>query len=115
MADMKRIGGEEYARLGSLACRQTLAAHKLIADLDGSPMFLPKENFSNGCIATVDVIYPSAPFTLLFNPRLLRAQLHPVLEYARIGRWKWPFAPHDPGTDPQPNDHAYGGGDSSTE
>jgi Domain of unknown function (DUF5127) len=45
MADMKRIGGEEYARLGSVAYRQTLAAHKLIADVDGAPMFLPKENF----------------------------------------------------------------------
>ncbi|MDQ6676253.1 MAG: DUF5127 domain-containing protein, partial [Acidobacteriota bacterium] len=87
MADMKRIGGEEYARLASLAYRQTLAAHKLVADVDGTPMFLPKENFSNGCISTVDVIYPSAPFTLLFNPQLLRAQMQPVLDYARMGRW----------------------------
>ncbi len=70
MADMTKVGGEKYARLAALAYRQTLAAHKLAADVDGTPMFFPKENFSNGCISTVDVIYPSSPFPLLFNPAL---------------------------------------------
>jgi len=102
-ADLERAGGKSYEELAILAYRQTLAAHELETDVDGTPLMFPKENFSNVCIATVDVLYPSSPFFLLLNPRLLEAQLKPVFDYAMLPRWKWPFAPHDLGQYPLAN------------
>ncbi|HEX4022638.1 MAG TPA: DUF4965 domain-containing protein [Acidobacteriaceae bacterium] len=112
-ADLQQTGGADYAYIAILAYRQAIAAHKLVADIDGTPLFFAKENFSNGCISTVDVMYPSAPIFLLLNPRLLEAQIRPVLEYAALPRWPWPFAPHDLGRYPLANGQVYGGGERS--
>jgi hypothetical protein len=114
-ADMRKTGGDDYAYLTALLFRQTIAAHKLVADIDGSPMLFSKENDSNGCIDTVDVTYPSSPFFLLFNPQLLKAQLEPLMRYAALSRWHFPFAPHDLGTYPLANGQVYGGGEVNEE
>ena len=116
VADITHTAGAHYAWLCTLSYRQSIAAHKLVADADGQPMLFAKENFSNGDIATVDVMYPSAPIFLFFNPRLLEAQVLPVLEYASLkDHWHFPFAPHDLGQYPLANGQEYGGGEKTEE
>ncbi len=113
VSELVKVGGEDYAKLAILAYQQTLGATKLVRDVNGNPLLFSKENFSNGCMDTVDVTYPSAPLFLFFNPKLLEAMLRPVMEYAEMPRWPWKFAPHDIGTYPLANGQVYGGAEKS--
>ena len=115
MADLRKAGGDRFAQMGALAYRQSIGAHKMAADADGKLLFFPKENFSNGCIDTVDVFYPSSPLFLLLNPKLLAGSLEPVFEYASMPRWGFNFAPHDLGRYPRADGQVYGGGEKTEE
>lgn len=106
-AEALEKGGEDYAELLLLAYRQVMAAHKLVVDNDGNNLYISKECFSNGCAATVDVTYPSAPMYLLYNPELLKGMLRPVFHYAATPEWEYDFAPHDVGQYPILNGQVY--------
>jgi hypothetical protein len=108
LAQARKKGGEDYALVLSAAYRQSVAAHKLVADVDGTPLFISKENDSNGCAATVDISYPSFPLFLLYQPELVRAMLRPILKFARMPIWRYDFAPHDVGRYPLLTGQVYG-------
>ena len=115
MADLTAAGGSEYADIAALAYRQCFAAGKFVADANGQPLQFCKENHSNGCIATSDLLYPMGPQFYLFGPTLTKSVLVPFMNYAGSSRWKFPFAPHDLGTYPHANGQRYGGGELSEE
>ncbi|GAB6186377.1 hypothetical protein JCM17478_18790 [Thermopirellula anaerolimosa] len=115
MAAAESVGGLGYANLVALSYRHAVGAHKLTVGPDGKPMLFSKECFSNGCIGTVDVLYPASPIFMLLDNELLKATVTPVFEYAAMPRWRFPFAPHDLGQYPLANGQVYGGREESEE
>lgn len=101
-------GGEKYAELLLLAVRQVMAAHKLVVDKKGNNLYVSKECWSDGCAATVDVTYPSAPMFLVYNTELLKGMIRPVMDYAYSDEWNLDYAPHDLGFYPLVNGQEYG-------
>ena len=98
---------KKYADILSLNYRLAIAGHKLTWH-ENKLQFFSKENYSNGCIATVDVTYPSIPLFLIYAPELVEGMLDPVFKLIEKGLWDYEFAPHDVGTYPIADGQVYG-------
>ena len=109
MADATEAGGKEYAELCALAYRQSIAAHKLIESPTGELAWISKENFSNGCLGTVDVTFPSFPLYVYYNPDLAKGLLNFIFELYESEKWTRPYAAHDAGRYPHLRGEDYGG------
>ena len=109
MADATKAGGKEYAELCALAYRQSIAAHKLIESPAGELAWISKENFSNGCLGTVDVTFPSFPLYVYYNPDLAKGLLNFIFELCESEKWTRPYAAHDAGRYPHLRGEDYGG------
>jgi len=94
--DAKRVGGQDYLTIVSLAARQAWAATQ-VAGTSTDPYIFMKEISSNGNMNTVDVIYPSSPLLLYFNPGWLKLLLDPVYIVMENGLWSKDFSIHDIG------------------
>lgn len=100
--------GAEYQAILKASYRQVMAGHKLVQNAKGRLLFLSKECGSCGCIATVDVTYPTMPMLALYAPELLRASVEPIFDFAKMKVWEYEFAPHDAGMYPFCNGQFYG-------
>ena len=82
----------------------------------GMPLWFPKENTSNGCIAHGGRDLPAAPPPPPLQPGAGQGVARARCSTTRSSpRWKFPFAPHDLGTYPQANGQVYGGGERTEE
>lgn len=105
---VKQKYSNNYKLILDASYRQVLAAHKLTKDSKGRLLLLSKECGSGGCVATVDVTYPTMPMLLLYRPELVKASIEPIFDFAKMRVWKYPFAPHDAGMYPFCNGQFYG-------
>lgn len=94
--DATQVGGQDYVTIVSLAARQAWAATQ-VAGTEKDPYIFMKEISSNGNMNTVDVIYPSSPLLLYFNPAWLKFLLDPVYIVQENGLWPEVFSIHDIG------------------
>lgn len=105
-AEAEQVSRKYYDIL-SVAYRESIAAHKLIS-VDGELKFFSKECYSNGCIGTVDLTYPSMPLYLKYCPQLMEGMMNPIFHLSDTVQWPFPYAPHDVGQYPLANGQVYG-------
>jgi hypothetical protein len=94
VSDATAAGGKDYATILSLSVRQAFGALQY-TKLHDEVYVWQKEISSNSIAQTVDVIYPTWPFMLYFDPNLIKYTLAPLLENQESGHYPRKNAVHD--------------------
>ncbi|KAF7332012.1 MPN domain-containing protein [Mycena kentingensis (nom. inval.)] len=94
----------DYAGIVALSIRQAMATMEITASrsADGSfntsdILIFMKEISSNGNMNTVDVIYPTLPLLLYFNPLLAKGLTDVIFRYEATGQYPNKYSVHDIG------------------
>lgn len=98
--DSIAVAGEDYHTITSMSVRQTFGALTYTGTLK-RPLVWQKEISSNSVVQTVDVIYPTWPFMLYFDPNIIKYTLAPLLENQQSGHYPNEYAMHDLGRYPR--------------
>jgi hypothetical protein len=94
-------GGPALACLAALSFRQTFAASELGLYGERPFYFTKSMDLAGGsALQSLDLLFPSSPALLAFNPALLRMQLAPIFEALRRGDWREPQVMPDLGVYP---------------
>ena len=98
--DSRTAAGSDYSTITSLTVRQTFGA-LAYTGTEGNVLVWQKEISSASVVQTVDVLYPTWPFMLYFDPNLIKYTLAPLLENQASGHYPNKYAMHDLGRYPR--------------
>lgn len=92
--------GRDYLTIASLSVRQTFGA-LVFTNLGTTIAAWQKEISSGSFIQTADVLFPTWPFMVYFNPELIRWTLAPLIENQEAGQYPKNSSIHDLGRFPK--------------
>lgn len=89
--------GPDYAAILALAYRQAFGCLQFTGTPDNLLLW-QKEISSDGNMNTVDMIFPTMPAYIHYNPQYIRYLLEPLFINQEAGRWPYAFSIHDIGS-----------------
>lgn len=109
MKEVIEVGGCKYVEFCVLVYCQVIVVYKLVEVFNKDLLFFLKENFSNGLIGMVDIIYFFVFLFLVYNLELVKGLMNYIFYYSESGKWNKLFVVYDVGIYLLVNGQIYGG------